>query len=163
MLQLALKHKKVDFLNNDKIYNMMQNIDRKHEWFINATQNEEILEIFSFDELFNILIFEPFRFYFSIKGYQWIYKILFIEYYIFISIYLFIMSINDINDKYIYLEIILWIFNIGYIIDGLQHLFDNMLQWKNPNVIYMLFTIIWIVLGCIRISYAFNATINYNI
>eukprot|EP01084_Bolivina_argentea_P286623 491712_1 len=152
ILQLAIEQKRVNFLNNKRITNVIN-----HMYTTNGdlTPTDAIKSIPPrYSEMLHTLLFNPFKFYFSAEGYHWISGVIFVEYVILLFCFVYLWTSPDHKDAdSLIFQIIFWCCNLGYILyevfewieKGWREYFNFQVMGQT-NVMDVFVSIIWIVL-----------------
>eukprot|EP01083_Nonionella_stella_P198547 728862_1 len=145
ILSLAIKQKRVIFLNNDRILGIM-----KHVWYHSAAiyVEEDIKpRDFGWGEWLQILFFQPFKFYMSPAGFNWTIAMFYVLYLVFVASWSYLIVKGD--DPY---EgwIIFWLCNAGFVAYELSEFADKGTQYFSVNAIMnvldIIISIIWVIL-----------------
>eukprot|EP01083_Nonionella_stella_P013248 37330_1 len=161
LVQLALEHKRIEFLNNDRINRVIDHVYR--QGFL-APDEEIETGRQSFADIFKLVLCHPFQWYYSSQGYHWISGELFLMYWCFACYYSYQRTQTIAQESYVmdYTGLIFWICNIGYILfevfeafeKGLTGYFDFSSKGQ-ANVLDFLICLIWLVLLPLRIYMSF--------
>ena len=151
ILSLALEQSRVSFLNNDRILGIM-----RHVWYNStAIHVEETIDTKDkkWGEQFQTLFFQPFKFYMSPVGFNWTIAMLYFLYLAYVLFYSYLI-VKD-RDSYIG-DIVLWLFNAGFVMYEISEFSDKGRQYFSVtgimNVWDILISIIWILLFVLYIG-----------
>ena len=155
LVQLALEQDRIQFLNNERINGVMS-----HVWYASAflDPTEDIEKgNQSWIDVFTLLFQRPFQFYLTPMGFNWTTGLCYIGYLIGISFYILVNPVYPENPVD-FSEWVLWICNIGYILNEVLEFIDQGRQYFAVNGLLNYFDIIisflWMVLLIIRIHSA---------
>ena len=119
-------------------------------------------------ETFNLLLRQPFAYYFSPQGYHNTSKMLFMLYYVYVCWYAYKRPIRGvmIDDHFFPWEILLWTCNLGYVVyelfecgeKGLVDYFDLRVGGQ-ANMMDAYISIMWVILFAIKVYFvAYDTT-----
>ena len=116
LFALALEQKRIHFLNNDRVAGVINHLYQ--DQFLEPEESI-IMKQRDYSEVWKLLITQPFKFYFTGQGYQWVSGTSFLEYLVYTMVYAYFRRIDGANydqDLPLFImEILLWIMNLGYI------------------------------------------------
>ena len=152
LLQLALEQDRIQFLNNERINGVMS-----HVWyssaFLDPTEDVEKGNQ-NWIQVFTLLFTRPFQFYLTPMGFNWTTGLSYIVYLIYIAFYILYEPVYP-EDPVGIDELLLWICNVGYILNEVLEFLDQGRQYFAVNGLLNYFDIIisffWMVLLGIRI------------
>eukprot|EP01083_Nonionella_stella_P141583 436629_1 len=167
LFSLALKQKRIDFLNNDRINSIIQ-----HLWETPFLKPNDRINTHDrkYYQLFKLLLCYPFKFYFSAQGYHWISGILYLLYLVFVCFYVYHRPIdvyefhNESQPRVRGLEYAFWIMNLGYITSEMIEFSEKgCAQYVNidvvggqTNIVDVMICLLWMVLFVLRLLFMFN-------
>ena len=162
LIQLAQEGSRVRFLNNERVGDVINHMYRVGH--LKPKDNIKHKPL-SFSGMLHMLIFYPFRFYLSPKGYHWVGGILFVEYLLLLFAYAYfwpqfqsLKSDDPIETFFLkLLQITFWVSNFGYILfevyewveKGTRQYF-NLAVMGEANVMDALVSVIWIILFVVK-------------
>merc|ERR1711920_597851 len=104
-------------------------------------------------QIFSLLFFRPFQFYFTPVGFNWTTGVCYIGYLIAISIYILLNPIYP-QDDLNWPECLLWVCNIGYILGEVLEFLDQGRQYfavnGSMNYFDIMISTLWLILISIR-------------
>ena len=164
LVRKALSDTRIEFLNNDRINGILHHLYRQGP--LKPSDDIKVQNRTSL-ELFNMLLCEPMKFYFSAEGYHYCTGMLYMLYWCYVCWYSINRPIGWYSPQhnfFIY-ELILWVANIGYILfeifecieKGLIDYFDLKVG-GSKNIMDASISIIWMILGAIKISFLIRDT-----
>eukprot|EP01083_Nonionella_stella_P219995 787529_1 len=164
LFSLALKEKRIYFLNNDRINSII-----RHLWTTPFLRPNDRIDMRDpkYLKLLKSLFQYPFRFYFSAQGYHWISGTLYLLYFVFVCYYAYHrpLDLHDLDDESqttaIELEFAFWFMNWGYITNEIIELSEKgPAQYLNigavggqTNMWDVAISLFWIVLFVLRASF----------
>eukprot|EP01083_Nonionella_stella_P156890 508598_1 len=161
LIQLAQEGSRVQFLNNERISDVIHHMWRRGHLRINETLKPKPKR---FSGLMYTLSRYPFRFYLSPQGYHWVGGVLYAEYLLLLFAYAYYWPLQSDPDVKCHvcldvLEILFWLSNLGYILyefhefsqKGMQQYF-NLAMMGDANVMDAMIGITWVVLFGTRIG-----------
>ena len=133
LVQLALEQRRVNFLNNDRVANVIHHMYREDEL---GPEDKVFIDDLDYSEMLSNILFHPVKFYNSAVGYHWTSSILFILYLGYICYYAYIRPLSGELDGEMYLiyEITLWTCNWGYILFEFCEVLEKKRQYFNFGV-----------------------------
>ena len=161
LFSLALEQKRVYFLNNDRINDV---INHSYQSQFLPPEKDVNMSGRTYYESFLLILTHPFKFYFISQGYHWISGMSLMLYLFFLMVYIYLRVQNGLIWHYPHdlwgMELTLWSMNIGYITYEIFECFEkgckeyfNLGVKGYANILDVIVSVNWGILLSLRIGF----------